>query len=688
MLKRIFIFLSCLLITFSSCNYEETERPATTPAFDSILVKVERQYDAGNKKEAFKQLIASHATAEGLSLQDEMNYYSYVGSLYLRDMGDYANYIAAADSMIALLDKHNRIKVFSDRYYILAYNMKADGLFANGAYSESYEYYYKSKILAQKNSDSCSLSLFSYNLGMVQYKQQKYQDAALFFQESLAEGRSCPGDFRDFYHNQELLDNIGLSYSGLHKYDSALLYYKKAIEYIDTNFMRFKKAENVYVMAKAVVYGNMGNVYMALHQYDTAIALLKKSIDINLRKGYDNEDALLEQVKLATLYYNTGKIDDMKDLLTNIHAELDTIHNKGAEISWNRLMWNYYEHEHDPLNAYTYAKAYIVQNDSFLARNKVLMAEDLAGRIKSLERQNNLTLLKQDNEEKRLYLIIAAIVTVMSLIIVGLVLRNAVKSRKNIAKLTDLNNKVNEQNERLELALDGLEEKDKDKSRILRSVAHDVMNPIAAIQSLAEILISEADNYSDEHKEMLEMIREACNNSLGLSKDILEASIKIDPSAIEREWVDINMLVDSSVKLLGIQAQAKQQKIIVTSHDKNVQAYINKKKIWRVINNLIGNAIKFSYEKSEIEIHIVRVLDKVHISVVDHGIGIPEKTKPHIFDMFTEAKLPGTSGEVPHGLGLSISLQIAKAHKGNIWFESEAGKGTTFHFALPLNING
>ena len=302
---------------------------------------------------------------------------------------------------------------------------------------------------------------------------------------------------------------------------------------------------------------------------------------------------------------------------------------------------------------------------------------------KQLKRK--LRLLKKDNEEKRLYLIIAVIVTLMSLVIVCLVLRNAAKSRKNITELTDLNNKVNEQNERLELALDGLEEKDKDKSRILRSVVHDVMNPIAVIQSLAEILISEADNYSDEHKEMLEMIKEACNNSLGLSKDILQASIKIDPSAIEKEWVDINMLVGSSVKLLSVQAKAKKQKIIVESHDKNAQAYINKKKIWRVINNLIGNAIKFSYEKSEIEIHIIKVLDNVHISVVDHGIGIPEKNKAHIFDMFTEAKLPGTSGEVPHGLGLSISLQIAKAHKGNVWFESEAGKGTTFHLALPLN---
>ncbi len=55
--------------------------------------------------------------------------------------------------------------------------------------------------------------------------------------------------------------------------------------------------------------------------------------------------------------------------------------------------------------------------------------------------------------------------------------------------------------------------------------------------------------------------------------------------------------------------------------------------------------------------------------------------------MFTEAKSLGTSGEAPHGLGLSISLQIAKAHYGTIWFESEEGKGATFHLVFPVKTH-
>jgi signal transduction histidine kinase len=102
----------------------------------------------------------------------------------------------------------------------------------------------------------------------------------------------------------------------------------------------------------------------------------------------------------------------------------------------------------------------------------------------------------------------------------------------------------------------------------------------------------------------------------------------------------------------------------------------------------VANAIKFSFENSVIEVNLDFVSGMVHVSVKDTGMGIPERNKQYIFDMFTQAKVPGTSGEMPYGLGLSISLQIAKAHHGNIWFESTEGKGSTFHFEFPAKSGG
>ena len=202
--------------------------------------------------------------------------------------------------------------------------------------------------------------------------------------------------------------------------------------------------------------------------------------------------------------------------------------------------------------------------------------------------------------------------------------------------------------------------------------------------SLADILMHESNSFSEEQLEILNLIKEACGNSLSLSKDILEAASKIDHASLAKEWVNMNKLLHNSVELQAIKANAKRQRLTISAAKEDIEAFVNKEKIWRIINNLIANAIKFSYENSEIKISIELKGNNVNIAVKDTGIGIPEKNKPYIFDTFTEAKNTGTSGEVPHGLGLSISLQIAKAHNGDIWFESEEGKGTTFHLIIPV----
>ncbi len=128
------------------------------------------------------------------------------------------------------------------------------------------------------------------------------------------------------------------------------------------------------------------------------------------------------------------------------------------------------------------------------------------------------------------------------------------------------------------------------------------MNPIAAIMAFIDILLSGPEIYTDEQREIFNLIKEACTNSLNLSKDILEASV--DHTALTKEWVDINKLVAGSVELLGFRAIAKKQHLVITAVDKEVQAFVNKEKIWRVINNLIGNAIKFSHESADINIRI------------------------------------------------------------------------------------
>ena len=674
------VFLSLFLV---SCHLSgEHADPASIP-MDSAVVIADRMHDSGHKVEAARYITDIHAHAKNLSIAEEMKYVTYCNILYM-DLGYYDKSIALADSMLAILDKGGDRKNY--KIYMEIYNLKADALMARGLYNEAYDCYYKAKTLAQNNPDSCSFTIYNHSLGLVLYRQQKYLDAAQYFKQSYNEALYCNPDFSNFYLRQELLDNIGLSYGKADMVDSAVLYYKKAIKFIAENVSKFPgKPAKAFESAEAVVWGNLADIYMASGNYDSAKALLTNSININLQKDYTNSDAELSQVKLADLYLKTNQLPELKKLLQDIKAELDTIPLPYVAMQWHRISGKYYEQMGDSAKAYQHLLAYLGKNDSFILHNKVLMSSDIEGKLKNQERQYEISLLQKNKKQDEMWLIIAVVLIAMATVIIFLALRYSSRVGKDMRSLTVLNEKVNEKQQQLEIALKEVEFRDKDKSRILRSVAHDVMSPISAISALTDILIGDSAGRPDEEKEMLHLINEACNNSLNLSKDILEAAVTIAPGDMQKELIDINKLVNSCAELLNARANVKHQNIVVTSYDNNIMAFIHKEKMWRVFNNLIVNAIKFSYENSVISIKVSKVGGNAVVSINDTGVGIPEKHKKNIFDMFTESKTYGTGGEKPHGIGLSISQQVVRAHDGEIWFESVEGRGTTFYVSLPLN---
>lgn len=121
----------------------------------------------------------------------------------------------------------------------------------------------------------------------------------------------------------------------------------------------------------------------------------------------------------------------------------------------------------------------------------------------------------------------------------------------------------------------------------------------------------------------------------------------------------------------------------LTNSHPNIYAEVDSMKFIQVINNLISNAIKFTYDNGLIHIHVEDKSGSVLISVRDNGIGIPPKYQPVLFDKFTKARRPGIRGGESVGLGMSIIKTIVDLHNGNIWFESEENKGTTFFIEIP-----
>ena len=174
------------------------------------------------------------------------------------------------------------------------------------------------------------------------------------------------------------------------------------------------------------------------------------------------------------------------------------------------------------------------------------------------------------------------------------------------------------------------------------------------------------------------MIKVSAKNSLELVGDLLNRnSFK---GELTKEPIDLKEMLQYSISMLTTKAEEKGQRIDFFA--KSIVRPVNRAKIWRVMSNLITNAIKFSPNHAVISVSLEKKDDKALIIIKDHGIGISQSDKNEVFSMFSEAKREGTAGEEAFGLGLAISKQIVESHNGKIWFESEVGKGTTFFVEL------
>ncbi|MBU4444596.1 ATP-binding protein, partial [bacterium] len=107
-------------------------------------------------------------------------------------------------------------------------------------------------------------------------------------------------------------------------------------------------------------------------------------------------------------------------------------------------------------------------------------------------------------------------------------------------------------------------------------------------------------------------------------------------------------------------------------------------RIMQVLDNLVTNAIKFSYPNTTVTISARKINDNVEISVADQGQGIPEGEISKIFKEFSKTSVRPTAGEKSTGLGLAIARKIIEAHQGTISVASKVGKGTTFMIDMPI----
>ncbi|MEF8810284.1 MAG: ATP-binding protein [Bacteroidales bacterium] len=258
------------------------------------------------------------------------------------------------------------------------------------------------------------------------------------------------------------------------------------------------------------------------------------------------------------------------------------------------------------------------------------------------------------------------------------------KHRQNLESL------VKKRTKDLEEAKRKAEESDRLKSAFLANMSHEIRTPMNAIVGFSNILFE--DNLSGkEQYELLRLINDNTNHLLKLIENLIDISkIEADELKFKYNPIDLNNLLEeiyfeyldlNDLKNKGISLTVDKQE-----EEEDVYIYTDSWRLHQIISNLIDNAVKFTQSGKIVFGYRIRKTQSgktLEFYVQDTGIGMSKEQQKHIYEIFRKMDHNHTGYSSGTGIGLSICKKLVEGLEGNIWVDSDAGKGSTFYFTLP-----
>ena len=211
------------------------------------------------------------------------------------------------------------------------------------------------------------------------------------------------------------------------------------------------------------------------------------------------------------------------------------------------------------------------------------------------------------------------------------------------------------------------------REEMVQDVAHDLRTPLTSIK---------AGPLNDSAREYVEIVGDQAERLIGIVNWLVDAiRVSLDPVELKTTPVEIDQLARRVVR--GLRPIADEQEIALVVETESAGALVDPNKLQLVLENLVGNALKFTESGGTVSVSVRPVDATVEITVADTGIGLAPDEVEHIFDRYYHSSHPRGGS----GLGLSISRELVRLHGGDVAVTSERGKGSTFVVTLPSDCS-
>lgn len=232
-------------------------------------------------------------------------------------------------------------------------------------------------------------------------------------------------------------------------------------------------------------------------------------------------------------------------------------------------------------------------------------------------------------------------------------------------------------------AYEELKESDRLKDELVQNVSHELRTPLTFVKGYVDLLMDgDRGLLTPEQQEYLQIVAEKTDDITRIIEDIITLQ-RIDSGNLQLETVAMADLLRTAVASHGMLADKKGLTVHLVPAPIAGYVHIDKGRINQVLDNLIGNAIKFSPDGGTITVTLYEQEQEICVSVADQGIGMPADKHQRIFERFYQIDGSSRRRFGGTGIGLAIVKRIIDAHQGEIWVESEMNKGSSFIFTLP-----